>query len=85
MQKDIIKKIMKKVSLLFMLLALPTIMVLAQDEDPPPPGDGGGGDPGVPIDGGISLLAAAGIAYGAKVVHARRKAKQAEKTPAVEV
>ena len=81
---ELIKKVLKKVTLLFMLVALPTVMVLAQD-GPPDPGDGGGGDPGVPIDGGISLLAAAGIAYGAKVVHARRKAKQAEKTPAVEV
>ena len=83
---ELIKKVLKKATLLFMLIALPTMMVLAQDppeDDPPPPG--GGGDPGVPIDGGISLLAAAGIAYGAKVVHARRKAKQAEKTPAAEV
>jgi hypothetical protein len=27
----------------------------------------------VPIDGGVSLLAAAGIAYGAKKLHERRK------------
>lgn len=37
---------------------------------------GPGGDPGdVPIDGGLSLLVAAGIGYGAKKVHEARKKK----------
>lgn len=35
-------------------------------------GNGGGGDPDVPIDGGLSVLLAGGIAYGMKQV-ARRK------------
>ncbi len=38
---------------------------------------GGGPQPdpevGAPIDGGVSLLAAAGIAYGAKKLHERKK------------
>lgn len=39
-------------------------------------GGGGLGDPDVPIDGGLSILVAAGVAYGAKKVHEARKKKQ---------
>ncbi len=35
-------------------------------------------DPDSPIDGGLSLLIAAGIGYGAKKVHDNKKKKQAE-------
>ncbi len=48
---------------------------------PQPPGGGtGGGDPiggptGVPIDGGLGFLAAAGIAYAGKKLNDKRKAK----------
>ena len=38
-------------------------------QPPPPPGGGQGDPPGVPIDGGLSLLLAAGIAYGGKKVY----------------
>jgi hypothetical protein len=34
-----------------------------------------GGNPDVPLDGGISLLVAAGVALGAKKAHAARKGK----------
>jgi hypothetical protein len=38
------------------------------------PGGGGGGDPDpIPVDGGISLLIAGGIALGAKKLHDRSK------------
>jgi hypothetical protein len=37
-----------------------------------------GGNPDVPIDGGISLLVAAGVALGAKKAHAKRKANKAQ-------
>lgn len=37
-----------------------------------------GADPDSPIDGGLSLLIAAGIGYGAKKVHDNKKKKQAE-------
>lgn len=40
------------------------------------PGDPGG-DPDVPIDGGLSLLLAAGAGYGAKKVNDRRKKNKA--------
>ena len=39
-------------------------------------GGGGLGNPDVPIDGGLSVLVAAGVAYGAKKVHDARKKKQ---------
>jgi hypothetical protein len=42
-------------------------------QDPPGPG----GDPGVPIDGGLSLLLAAGVGYGVKKIRDHRK-KQRE-------
>ncbi|MFT3946001.1 MAG: hypothetical protein QM763_10065 [Agriterribacter sp.] len=38
-----------------------------------------GGDPdAVPIDGGVSLLVAAGVAYGAKKAYDKRKKEQQE-------
>jgi hypothetical protein len=46
----------------------------AQETDGDP--GGGPGDPDVPFDGGISLLVAAGVAYGAKKAHEAKK-KQA--------
>ncbi len=61
-------KTMKHFALILLLLTVPTAYALAQPEGP-------GGDPGAPIDGGISLLVAAGIGYGAK------KARQARKMP----
>ncbi len=69
---------MKKINLLVIaailcLLNLATsVSVFAQSGGPVP-------DPtnteNVPIDGGISLIAAAGIAYGAKKLHDARKKK----------
>jgi hypothetical protein len=40
------------------------------EEPPPPPLDG---DADAPIDGGLSLLIAGGIGYGAKKIHAAKK------------
>lgn len=50
---------------LFLLVNIPSI---AQDPGPDP-----GGDPDVPIDGGIALLAAAGIAYGVKTLRKNKE------------
>ena len=52
---------MKKLNLTFILtvlaLAISPLLLLAQASNP---------SPAVPIDGGASILAAAGLAYGAK-------------------
>ena len=42
-----------------------------------PGGPGGDPDVAVPIDGGVSLLVAAGIAYGAKKAYDKRKSNAA--------
>jgi hypothetical protein len=43
--------------------------------DPPPPPDDE--DPDAPLDGGVSILVAAGIGYGVKKIHeSRRKIKE---------
>lgn len=61
--------ILKGIIIAAIMVALPTV-VFAQD----PPGPGG--DPDAPIDGGLSLLLAAGIGYGAKKVRDARKGKK---------
>ena len=52
-------------SIVCFLMYVPS--VLAQGPDNP------GGDPDIPIDGGLSLLIAAGVAYGAKKAYDKRK------------
>ena len=53
------------------LLIFLNISILSAQDVPPPPNDGN--EPGVPIDGGASLLAAAGVAYGVKKYRDFRK------------
>jgi hypothetical protein len=53
----------KAIIALLLILVFP-LLTFAQLGDPG--GSGGGGDPDVPIDGGLSLLVAAGVGYGAK-------------------
>jgi hypothetical protein len=52
-----------KLSLVLAFLTLP-VLAFAQ----------GGSDCGVPLDGGISLLVAAGVGYGAKKMAEKKKA-----------
>jgi len=62
----------KAVLFVVILTALPTALILAGPRSL-------GGEP-APIDGGISLLVAAGIGYGAKKVRdAKKKAKREDK------
>ena len=51
-----------KVLLITAILSLPALTQAQVAGDPPPPD----GDPGAPIDGGLSLLLAAGAVYGVK-------------------
>ncbi len=55
-----------------LLLTIPFLHAVAGSPSGP------GGDVGAPIDGGISLLVAAGIGYGAKKVRDARKAKKSD-------
>jgi hypothetical protein len=65
----------KTAGLLSAVLLLGAATANAQPDDP-----GAGGDLGnetsVPVDGGLSLLVAAGIAYGGKKYHESRKARK---------
>ena len=54
---------------LFILLFVTGIAAHAQPTDP-------GGDVDAPIDGGLSLLIAAGVGYGAKKIREKRKQTQ---------
>lgn len=64
--------------ILFAIMALPLLSL--SDVPPPPPGGGGpgggGGTPvGAPIDGGMGILLALGLAYGGKKLYTMRKSK----------
>lgn len=66
---------MVKTYILFLVFILVTTVacinvVLAQGPPPPPPPPSQ-----IPIDGGVSLLVAAGVAYGAKKVYDNKKKK----------
>lgn len=61
---------LKKISFFALLFFFIQLNGYCQPGDP--------GEPGVPIDGGISLLAAAGIGYGAKKIIDHRKKKNTE-------
>lgn len=54
---------------LLMMLIIFSLPMLALAQDDP------GGDPDVPIDGGLSLLIAAGVGYVAKKGYDKRKPK----------
>jgi len=69
-------QLQKFISLFVIMLATGAI-AHAQVGDPGNNGGGGSGDPGdVLFDGGICLLAAAGISYGIKKSRSIRKAKR---------
>ncbi len=72
-------KTLKLILVLFAVMALPLLSI--SDTPPPPPngtgggpGPGGGGTPvGAPIDGGMGILLALGLAYGGKKLYTMRK------------
>ena len=67
---------------LFMIVIILVLPLMAISQDPPGPGDTGGGNPddagSVPIDGGLSLVIAAGVGYGAKKIREHNKKKREE-------
>jgi hypothetical protein len=73
------KRLVKNKQVLFILfLVVCTSATVFAAGPPGPPGGGGGGydcwpPPCVPIDGGVSLLIAAGIFYGGKKIYDNRK------------
>ena len=75
---------MKKIKLVFMLLAIFALPLVSLPDPPGPPGSGapgstqGGGQTpvGAPIDGGFGILLALGLGYGGKMLYNARKAKQ---------
>lgn len=60
---------------LFLFMVIITISSFAQPSDDDDNGFGGDADTAVPIDGGLSLLLAAGAGYVAKKAHDSRKKK----------
>jgi len=73
---------MKKyiISLIIIAIAIFVPALMFGQPFDPPGGTGGGGpitDPaGVPIDGGLGFLIAAGVAYGGKKLRDKRKKKE---------
>lgn len=64
---------MKLTTTTFQILTLIVVLLLPALCMAQPPGFGGGDDVmDVPVDGGLSLLAAAGIGYGAKKLKEKR-------------
>lgn len=62
-----LKSLLTTVALSIVCFLMYVPSVLAQLPDDP------GQDPDIPIDGGLSLLIAAGVAYGAKKAYDKRK------------
>lgn len=57
----------KAIGIIIMSLLL--VFALEMKAQPPGPGGGQGDPPGIPIDGGLSILLAAGAAYGGKKIY----------------
>jgi hypothetical protein len=76
---------MKKIKLVFILLAIFALPLISLPDPPGPPGsgagqgNGGGQTPvGAPIDGGLGILLVLGLGYGGKKLYETRKTKQAD-------
>ncbi len=78
---------MKKIKLALVLFAIFAMPFVSLSDPPGPPGsgsgqgNGGGPNPvGAPIDGGLGILLALGLGYGAKKLYNARKAESEEMT-----
>lgn len=67
----------KYLLILFFTLFFTSFCIALAPPPPPPPGDPGCWPPPcIPIDGGISLLIAAGAIYGGRKLYSNKKNKQ---------
>ncbi len=73
---------MKSNSLLKVLFVFSILLVAekAFSMKPPPPPPPAAGGPQIPIDGGVGLLIAAGVGYGAKKYYDKQKKNKDEKS-----
>ncbi len=62
------KRILLTIMIMFIIMIIPTLVSAGTTEPDPVPGD----PESVPIDGGLSLLVAAGVGYGAKKMKERK-------------
>ncbi len=60
---------MKKIFLFALFLAAPFFINFVFSQPPPPPPQD------IPLDGGLTLLVAAGLVYGARQLHKQQKDK----------
>ena len=74
-KKRFLKNSLFTLLMIVLVLALP---MLSNGQVDPPPGPVGGNNPdaNVPIDGGLSLVIAAGVGYGAKKIRDYNKKKR---------
>ena len=74
------KKLFRKILILTVVFFSFSLITIADPPGPPGPGGtpiGSGGTPvGAPIDGGLSILLALGIGYGARKFYQARKEKK---------
>jgi len=74
------KKLFRKILILTVVFFSFSLITLADPPGPPAPGGtpvGSGGTPvGAPIDGGLGILLAMGIGYGARKFYQARKEKK---------
>lgn len=69
---------MKSITLFKVLFFISILFIVSRvfSMPPPPPPPPAAGGPVVPIDGGIGLLIAAGVGYGAKKYYDKHKQKE---------
>ena len=73
-QVNVMRKYSKHIIIVVGLMAISMISLAQPTRRPPGPPR-----PRIPIDGGISILAAAGVAYGARKLYLFKKQEEADK------
>ncbi len=68
--QNLMKKFTRKIIIVLLFLTTPLFVHLASAQPPPPDAEP------IPLDGGLSLLVAAGLAYGARKVYKAQKEEE---------